>query len=69
MNSLAFAAGLEKLSEHPLGEAIVAAAEAKQLALPSAGNYKQIPGQGVKAEIAESECAAGNFKLFGGVEC
>ena len=61
---LAFAAGLEKLSEHPLGEAIVAAAEAKQLALPSAGNYKQIPGQGVKAEIAESECAAGNFKLL-----
>ena len=61
---LAFAAGLEKLSEHPLGEAIVAAAEAKQLALPSAGNYKQIPGQGVKAEIAGSECAAGNLKLL-----
>ncbi len=61
---LAFAAGLEKLSEHPLGEAIVAAAEAKQLALPSAGNYKQIPGQGVKAEIAGAECAAGNFKLL-----
>lgn len=61
---LAFAAGLEKLSEHPLGEAIVAAAEAKQLALPEAGNYKQIPGQGVKAEIAGAECAAGNFKLL-----
>lgn len=61
---LAFAAGLEKLSEHPLGEAIVAAAEAKQLALPEAVNYKQIPGQGVKAEIAGSECAAGNFKLL-----
>ena len=61
---LAFAAGLEKLSEHPLGEAIVAAAEAKQLALPEAVNYKQIPGQGVTAEIAGSECAAGNFKLL-----
>lgn len=61
---LAFAAGLEKLSEHPLGEAIVAAAEAKQLALPEAGNYKQIPGQGVKAEIAGAECAAGNLKLL-----
>lgn len=61
---LAFAAGLEKLSEHPLGEAIVAAAEAKQLVLPEAGNYKQIPGQGVTAELAGAECAAGNFKLL-----
>lgn len=61
---LAFAAGLEKLSEHPLGEAIVTAAEEKQLALPEAGNYKQIPGQGVTAEIAGAECAAGNLKLL-----
>ena len=61
---LAFAAGLEKLSEHPLGEAIVAAAEAKQLALPEAGNYKQIPGQGVTAELAGAECTAGNLKLL-----
>lgn len=61
---LAFAAGLEKLSEHPLGEAIVAAAEAKQLVLPEAGNYKQLPGQGVTAELAGAECAAGNLKLL-----
>ena len=61
---LAFAAGLEKLSEHPLGEAIVAAAEEKQLTLPEAGNYKQIPGQGVTAELAGAECAAGNLKLL-----
>lgn len=61
---LPFAAGLEKLSEHPLGEAIVAAAEAKQLVLPEAGNYKQIPGQGVTAELAGAECAAGNLKLL-----
>lgn len=61
---LAFAAGLEKLSEHPLGEAIVAAAEAKQLVLSEAGNYKQIPGQGVTAELAGAECAAGNLKLL-----
>ena len=61
---LTFAAGLEKLSEHPLGEAIVAAAEEKQLALPEAGNYKQIPGQGFTAELADEECAAGNLKLL-----
>ena len=61
---LAYAAGLEKLSEHPLGEAVVAAAEAKQLALPEAGNYKQIPGQGVTAELAGAECAAGNLNLL-----
>lgn len=61
---LAFAAGLEKLSEHPLGEAIVAAAESKQLALPEAVNYKQISGQGFTAELAGDECAAGNMKLL-----
>lgn len=61
---LAFAASLEKLSEHPLGEAIVAAAEAKQLALSEAGNYKQIPGQGFTALLAGDECAAGNLKLL-----
>lgn len=65
---LSFAAGLEKLSEHPLGEAIVAAAEAKQLTLPEAGNYKQIPGQGVTAELADAECAAGNLKLLQGLQ-
>lgn len=60
---LAFAASLEKLSEHPLGEAIVAAEE-KQLALLEACNYKQIPGQGFTAELAGDECAAGNMKLL-----
>ena len=61
---LAFAASLEKLSEHPLGEAIVAAAEEKSLVLAEAGNYKQIPGQGVTAELAGAECTAGNLKLL-----
>lgn len=61
---LAFAAALEKLSEHPLGEAIVAAAEEKQLALPEACNYKQIPGHGFTAVFAGDECAAGNLKLL-----
>ncbi len=61
---LAFAASLEKLSEHPLGEAIVAAAEEKQLALLEACNYKQISGQGFTAELAGDECAAGNMKLL-----
>lgn len=61
---LAVAASLEKLSEHPLGEAIVAAAEEKQLALLEACNYKQISGQGFTAELAGDECAAGNMKLL-----
>lgn len=61
---LAFAASLEKLSEHPLGEAIVAAAEEKQLALLEACNYKQISGQGFTAELAGDECAVGNMKLL-----
>lgn len=61
---LAFAAGLEKLSEHPLGEAIITAAGEARLTLPEATNYKQIPGQGLTAEIDGVLCGAGNLKLL-----
>lgn len=61
---LAFAAGLEQLSEHPLGDAIVAAASEAQLTLPAAANYRQIPGQGLTAELDGELCAAGNLKLL-----
>lgn len=61
---LAFASGLEKLSEHPLGQAIVRSAQEAQLVLPAANNYKQLPGQGLTAEIGGVQCAAGNLKLL-----
>ena len=61
---LALAAALEQLSEHPLAQAIVQAAEAKSLLIPSAIAYKQHPGQGITATINNIPYAAGNAALM-----
>lgn len=61
---LAFAAGMESLSEHPLGQAIVTAASDAQLALPAAANYELIPGQGFTVEVDGVRSGAGNLKLL-----
>ena len=61
---LQVAAAMEKLSEHPLGQAIVAHAEARQLELPEAEHYQNIPGQGMHAEVYGEPCLAGNVKLM-----
>ena len=61
---LALAAALEQLSEHPLAQAIVQAAEAKSLLIPSAVAYKQHPGQGITATINNITYAAGNAALM-----
>lgn len=61
---LQVAAAMEKLSEHPLGQAIVAHAEARQLELPEAEHYQNIPGQGMQAEVYGEPCLAGNVKLM-----
>ena len=58
------AAALEQLSEHPLAQAIVQAAEAKSLLIPSAVAYKQHPGQGITATINNITYAAGNAALM-----
>lgn len=61
---LTLAAAMEKLSEHPLGQAIVAKAAERQLELPEANSYNNIPGQGVSVEIDGKKCFAGNIKLM-----
>ncbi len=61
---LQLAASLEKLSEHPLGKAIVTAAEKAQLTLLDAGDYKLLPGLGLTASIADTAYSAGNLKLM-----
>lgn len=61
---LQLAASLEQLSEHPLGKAVLQAAEEKQLALSPAANYQQIPGQGLTATIADVSYSAGNLALM-----
>jgi Cu+-exporting ATPase len=61
---LQLAATAEKGSEHPLGEAIVKDAEAKQLELKKIDNFKAIPGHGIEVKIAGDTILLGNRKLM-----
>ena len=59
---LTAAAALEKLSEHPLGQAVVAAAA--ELELPVAEGYRQLPGRGLTGVIDGVTYVAGNLQLM-----
>jgi Cu+-exporting ATPase len=61
---LEWAASAEKGSEHPLGEAIVRAAEEKGLGLKPVDAFEAIPGQGIKAKINGEAILLGNLKLM-----
>ena len=57
---LALAAAVERLSEHPLGEAIVRAATDRQIPVPTAADFRAEPGRGVSAVVIDaSESRAG----------
>ncbi|MBE9507388.1 MAG: copper-translocating P-type ATPase [Chloroflexi bacterium] len=45
------AASAERGSEHPLGQAVVAEAEARGLALADPQNFEAVPGKGIRAEV------------------
>ena len=49
--ALALVAGVEQLSEHPIGLAIVEGAKARGLTPPSAGAFDAVNGLGVQADI------------------
>jgi P-type Cu+ transporter len=60
---LVMAAAAERDSEHPLGEAIVAAAAERGLPKSEAKGFQAIPGQGIIAEIDGKRVGLGN-RLF-----
>lgn len=61
---LQVAASLEKLSEHPLAEAIVSEAESRSISFLPVKNFRQIPGQGIIGEIDGQKCYAGNRRML-----
>jgi Cu+-exporting ATPase len=61
---LLWAASVEKGSEHPLGEAIIHAAEEKKIPIVSVEAFEAIPGQGVKAKLGDQPILLGNFMLM-----
>lgn len=61
---LALVGGAEKSSEHPLAEAIVAAIEARNIALPEAAEFTAIPGFGIRATVAGRDVVVGTRALM-----
>lgn len=61
---LTVAASLEKLSEHPLAEAIVNEAEKCGVELLPVTDFEQIPGQGIRGTVNGTVCMAGNRRMM-----
>ncbi|MCP3054401.1 heavy metal translocating P-type ATPase [Aurantimonas marianensis] len=62
---LRLAASLERGSEHPLAEAIVAGAEERGVTLTEATDFEAITGMGVKGAVDGKAVALGNARLMG----
>ncbi|MEK7783943.1 MAG: heavy metal translocating P-type ATPase, partial [Chloroflexota bacterium] len=58
------AASAEKGSEHPLGEAIVAAATERGLTLSAPAGFKALSGHGIEANIDGQRVLVGNLRLM-----
>ena len=61
---LTLAASAEKGSEHPLGEAIVAAATERGLTLSAPAGFKALSGHGIEANIDGQRVLVGNLRLM-----
>ncbi len=61
---LRLAASVEKVSEHPLAQAIVEGAQARKLELAEVKDFEAIPGHGVSASVENKRILIGNLKLM-----
>lgn len=61
---LQLVAAVEKASEHPLAQAVVAKAEAEGLSLPRVTDFEAIPGYGVKATVEGKKVLVGSEKFL-----
>jgi P-type Cu+ transporter len=64
LDLLTLAASAEKASEHPLGEAIVRAAEDRKAGILPVSDFEALPGFGIKASIEGRRILAGNARLL-----
>jgi len=61
---LVLAAALERGSEHPLAEAIIAHAKARDVHVPPASGFAAVPGHGVEGTVEDVRVALGNRRLM-----
>lgn len=65
---LTLAASVEAGSEHPLGEAILAAAKARGLSLKAVDRFRSASGKGVSAEIEGAKVSVGSRRFLEGLQ-
>jgi len=63
---LRLAASAERGSEHPLGQAVVQAAQARGLALSDVEGFEAVAGQGIVGQVDGQEVAVGTARLMAG---
>ncbi len=61
---LSFAAGVEAVSEHPLGAALVEKAVAEKVSFAAVSNFESVTGQGVLGKIDGREILVGSRRLM-----
>jgi P-type Cu+ transporter len=61
---VSLAASAEKASEHPLGEAVVRAAEARGAPIMEVSEFEAMPGLGIEARVDGRAVLAGNAKFM-----
>ena len=61
---LALVAAVERASEHPLAEAIVAGAKERGIGIPDAEDFASVTGEGVEARVDGRRVAIGNARLL-----
>jgi len=62
--ALRLAASLERASEHPIGAAIVAGAEARGLALEAPRDFTAVSGMGATGVVDDHELTVGNLAML-----
>ncbi len=65
-SALALAAALERPSEHPLAQAVVAAAGERGIEVPAVEDFHTRSGQGVRGQVQGHDVALGNAALMQG---
>ncbi len=61
---LAYAAAVERYSEHPLAEAVLEAARLKGIAIPEVQKFESFPGLGVRARVNGHQIEIGNRRFI-----
>jgi Cd2+/Zn2+-exporting ATPase len=61
---LALAAALEARSEHPIGLAVMARAQAESVQVPPCESFRALPGRGAEAVVDGERVLVGNHRLF-----